>query len=72
MEKPTKRDQNSLADLIHNTRNLAGAESDWIRQGEDLVALGHDNEPGWFIGFIADILLKISRRATTVSLVSHY
>lgn len=67
MKRPSKRNQTSLANFISNTGSQALDESDWIRVRMDLAAVAHDQEHGWLIGFLEDILLKISRRAAIVS-----
>ena len=70
IKKPTLRNQTSLFNLIQNTKSLVGSESQWIRRADDLVALAHDQERGWFNGFVEDIMIKISRKATTVRVFS--
>ena len=70
IKRPTRRNQNSLYNLIHNTQSLTQSESDWSRRGEDLAALADDKMDGWFKGYLEDTLKRISRRVTTVGAVS--
>ena len=67
MQRPTKRNQASLYGLILNTPNLVESESRWLRCGHDLAAVAFDGDQGWFNGFVADGLNRISRGATKVS-----
>lgn len=67
MRRPTERNQNSLANFLVNTGSQVKEESNWIRMGRDLAAVAHDQEHGWLIGFLEDILLKISRKTAIVS-----
>ena len=73
IKRPSKRNQTSLYNFIHNTRSLVESEAEWIRRGEDLAALAHDEESGWFNAFIEDTMIKISRTTTAVMLThNHY
>lgn len=49
------------------TRSIVSSESKWIREGVDLAALAHEDEPGWFAAFLIDLSHKTSTRATQVS-----
>ena len=60
-----------MYNLIHNTESLVCSESDWIREGTDLAALGCAADRGWLNTFLADTLNTISRTATSVS-ARHY
>lgn len=71
IRRPTTRNQKSLANFIFNTGSQAAEESDWIRIGNDLIAMAHDQEHGWLIDFLENILLKISRKAAIVSCLFH-
>ncbi len=64
---PTKRNQNSVYNMIKDTQSQVSSESEWIRQREDLAALGHGAEHGWFNGVVEDILNKVSARLSLVS-----
>ena len=64
---PTKRNQNSVYNMICNTQSLVPSETEWIRQRQDLAAVGHGAEYGWFNGFLEDLLNKISARLLLVS-----
>ena len=64
---PTKRNQNSVYNMIYNTQSLVSSEAEWIRQRQDLAAVGHGAEYGWFNGFVEDLLNKISGRLLLVS-----
>ena len=66
IKQPTRRNQNSLYNLIHNTGSLVTSEAGWILYQDDLAALANDKEDGWFNGFLEDTLKQISRAATTV------
>ena len=44
-------------------------ESDWIRNGPDLAALGRGTEHGWLNTFLEDTMNKISTRLTMASAV---
>lgn len=54
------------------TRSIVSSESNWIREGVDLAALAHEDEPGWFSAFLVDLFHKISTRATQVSKQTPY
>ena len=64
---PTKRNQNSVFNFITNTQSLVQSESEWIRQREDLAAVGHGAEHGWFNGVVEGMLTKVSPMLTLVS-----
>lgn len=66
IRKPTKRNQNSVYNLITTSKSIGSSESVWIRQWDDLAALAHDTECGWFSGFIEDTLRVISPKITLV------
>ena len=67
IKRPSQRSQNNVSNLILNTQSLVSDESDWIRHGPDLAALGRGAEHGWLNTFLEDALNKISRRATMAS-----
>ena len=58
--------------MIYNTQSLVASETEWIRQREDLAAVGHGAEYGWFNGFVEDMLSKVSAKLTLVSSVTAY
>ena len=61
------RNQTSLYNFVHGTQSIVEIESRWIREGADLAAVAHEEEQGWFNGFLEDTLRKISPWATQVS-----
>ncbi len=67
IKRPTERSQSNLSNLISNTQSLVSDESDWIRHGPDLAALGRGSEHGWLNTFLEDLLNKISMRLTVAS-----
>ena len=67
VRKPTKRNQNSVYNMIEDTQSQVSSESEWIRQRHDLAAIGHGAEYGWFNGFVEDLLNKVSARLLLVS-----
>ena len=67
-KRPSRRNQKSLYNFIHNTQSLVELEAEWIRRGEDLAALAHDEESGWFRAIVEDTMIGISRSATAVRL----
>jgi len=69
ISRPTKRNQSSLWHVIATTDSQLSGDSDWIHLGHDLAAVAYDQEYGWFQNFFEDLLNKISRRATTVSIL---
>ena len=71
IKRPSKRNQTSLYNFVHNTQSLVESEAEWIRHGEDLAALAHDEESGWFNALVEDTMIRISRTATAVRLI-HY
>lgn len=71
IKRPTERAQRNMFSLISNTQSLVKDESDWIREGPDLAALGQGNEHGWLNTFLEDLLNTISRRMTMVSSLFH-
>ncbi|KAL9133448.1 MAG: hypothetical protein Q9175_005373 [Cornicularia normoerica] len=68
IKRPTERSQSNLSNLISNTQSLVSDESDWIRYGPDLAALGRGAEHGWLNTFLEDTLNKISMTLTMASL----
>ncbi|KAL8850585.1 MAG: hypothetical protein Q9221_004455 [Calogaya cf. arnoldii] len=64
LRRPTVRNQTSLYNFIHGTQSIVEIESRWIREGADLAAVAHEEEHGWFNGFLEDTLRKISPWAT--------
>lgn len=50
------------------SQNLIAMESEWILQGDDLVALAHDGEHNWFNVFLEDVLNRFSRNMLLVRL----
>ena len=68
IRRPTTRSQSNLSNLISNTQSLVADESDWIRCGPDLAALGRGSEHGWLNTFLEDMLNKISMRLTMASI----
>ena len=71
IKKPTKRTQQNLNDLIINTRSLGQKESEWVREGPDLVALGQVKEHAWlniFLNGISKRMTSVSRQADPRSL----
>ena len=64
---PTKRNQNSVYNMIYNTQSLVPSETEWIRQREDLAAIGHGAEHGWFNDIVKDLLNKVPARFLLVS-----
>lgn len=67
IKRPTERAQRNMCNLISNTQSLVKDESDWIREGPDLAALGQGNEHGWLNTFLEDVLSTMSRKVTMVS-----
>ena len=67
IKRPTKRSQSNLSNLISNTQSLVSDESDWVRCGPDLAALGRGSEHGWLNTFLEDMLNTISMRLTMAS-----
>lgn len=64
IKRPSQRSQKNISNLILNTRNLVSDESDWIRHGSDLAALGCGPEYGWLNTSLEDALNKISKSMT--------
>ena len=64
---PTKRNQSSVYNMIKDSQSQVSSESEWIRQREDLAALGHGAEHGWFNGVVENILNKVATRLSLVS-----
>ena len=67
IKRPSQRSQKNISNLILNTRNLVSDESDWIRHGSDLAALGCGAEYGWLNTSLEDALNKISKSMTMAS-----
>ena len=67
IKRPSKRNQNSVYNLITNTKSIGSGEALWIRQWDDLAALAHDSEHRWFQGAVEDFLTSLSPRITMVS-----
>ncbi len=44
MKRPTKRNQNSVYNLINTSKSMGSSEALWIRQWDDLAALSHDTD----------------------------
>ena len=66
IRKPTKRNQNSVYNAIHNSKSMTSGEALWIRDRDDLLALAKDAEHGWFNGILEDTLRKLSPKITLV------
>ena len=64
---PTKRNQNSVYNMIYQTQSLVPSEAEWIRQRADLAAVGHGAEDRLFTGVIEGVLNKLSGRLSMVS-----
>ena len=64
IKRPTIRNQTSFYNFMTQTRSIVSSESHWIREGVDLAALAHEEEPGWFGAFLVDLFHEISTRAT--------
>ncbi|KAI4218417.1 MAG: hypothetical protein LQ349_008727 [Xanthoria aureola] len=64
IKRPTLRNQTSFYNFMTQTRSIVSSESNWIREGVDLAALAHEEEPGRFGAFLIDLFHKISTRAT--------
>lgn len=71
IKRPTERSQSNVSNLISNTRSLVSDESDWIRHGPDLAAVGRSSEYGWLNTFLEDMLNKISMGLTMKIFRSH-
>ena len=56
IKTPTKRNQNSLWNLIETSRSLPPSETLWLRQRDDLAAVANDVEKGWFNACLEDFL----------------
>lgn len=65
IKRPSERSQRNVYNLIHNTESLVCSESDWIREGTDLAALGCAADRGWLNTLLADTFSTISRTATS-------
>ena len=65
-----EKNQDSVYAFINNTESVTRLEMEYIQRGTDLAAIAHDQEYGWFNGFLEKWLLKFSRKATTVSCTS--
>ena len=66
MKRPTKRNQNSLYNLIDTSESLLQSESQWICQSDDLLALARDADYGWFSASLENAFLKASKTLTKV------
>lgn len=71
IKRPTERSQSNLSNLISNTQSLVSDESDWVRYGPDLAAVGRGSEHGWLNTFIEDTLNMISVTLTKNIFRSH-
>lgn len=56
-----------MSNLISNSENLVLEESEWIRHGPDLAALGKGGDHGWLNTAIEELLNGVSRTFTKVS-----
>ena len=68
LKRPTKRTQRNVYNLVMNSENLVLEESEWIREGPDLAALGYSGDHGWLNTMVEDVFNMISRRFTKASL----
>ncbi|KAL2056583.1 hypothetical protein ABVK25_002977 [Lepraria finkii] len=71
LKRPTKRSQRNVYNLISNTGSLVQDESEWIREGPDLAALGSSGDYGWLNAILEDLLNLISRTMTKALCSSH-
>ena len=67
IERPTKHNQNSVWNVINETRSIVTSEAKWIRQTEDLAALGCRAGSSWLNGMIERVLLKCPKNLVLVS-----
>ena len=68
LKKPTNRNRRSYSNYIQNHQLLAGDDREFIRHGEDLVALGGDLEDSWFNGIVEETMKTISKPISKVRL----
>ena len=66
MKKPTRRNQNSLYNLIDTSVSLQESESHWIRRTDDLLALALDADYGWFNAFLESLFIRLFKIPTMV------
>lgn len=56
MKRPSNRNFNSFSNWILNKKPLAREDMEFLRHGEDFVALADGEEGGWFDGVVEDFL----------------
>ncbi|MCJ1267159.1 hypothetical protein MMC22_007044 [Lobaria immixta] len=56
MKRPSKRNFKSFYDWILGIKPLSREETDFVKHGEDFVALADAEEGGWFDGVVEDCL----------------
>ena len=62
----TTRNYNSVFNWIWGRKPLCRGESDFIRHREDFIALGDEQEGGWFDAIVEDALGYMPRRLAQV------
>lgn len=65
LKRPSERNQRSLYQEVKP--NIVDAENAWILRSNDLVALAHDDEYGWFNAALETALGKLSKKWLLVS-----
>ena len=65
LKRPSKRNQGSLYQQVKT--NIVDSENQWILRSNDLAALAHDTEHGWFNVQVEDWLNRLSRPLLLVS-----
>jgi len=65
IKRPSKRNQGSLYQMV--TQNIVYGEGKWICRSDDLAALAHGAEHGWFNVKLENWLGKLSREKMLVS-----
>ena len=66
IKTPTKRNQNSLWNLIQTSQSLSSSETTWIRQRDDLAAVAHNAESGWLKTWFEDCLRTVAPKISMV------
>lgn len=70
MKRPSNRNFNSFSNWILNKKPLAREDMDFLRHGEDFVALADGEEGGWFDGVVEDFLTCLPGGLAKVNLHS--
>lgn len=67
MKRPSNRNFNSFSNWVLRLKPLTRQETEFVKNGEDFVALADGEEGGWFDGVVEDFLSCLPRNFAQVN-----